>query len=374
MSAERTSRRTVGLLVNPIAGMGGTVGLKGTDGDTCRRARELGAEPVSPARFREFLSHAERLDGVRRLVAPGPMGAGLLGADGRDAETVGTLAPGDTGPDDTRRIAGEMLQQGADLLVFAGGDGTARDIADAIGLRVPVIAVPAGVKVYSPVFATNPRTAAELLHAWLDGADVSEQEVLDIDEDAYRAGRVAARHHGFLLVPESRGLLQAGKEPSGGGEASRAAKREIANWIVESMDAGTLYLLGSGTTVLAIAEALGVQKTLLGIDAVVDGEPVGSDLGADDIRRLLDEYDQARIIVTPLGGNGFVFGRGNKQFTPDIIRRVGLDNVIVVADREKLVRTRGLHVDTGDAGLDAEFQGFLDVVVGQNHRKMMRVL
>ncbi len=364
--------RTIGLIVNPVAGMGGSVGLKGTDGEMHAKALALGAEPVSPARVREFLSHISCRDRIRLLAAPGPMGADHAEAAGLAFETVGTLAAEPTAKD-TIAIAREMLDAGVELIAFAGGDGTARDIADAIGLHVPVIAVPAGVKVYSSVFAYNPRAAAELLDAFVEGADVSEEEVLDIDEDAFRAGIVDSRHYGFLLVPHAGGLLQAGKEVSGSAGSTAEAKQEIAAAVIEEMVPEALYLLGPGTTVRAIADELGVEKTLLGVDAVIDGKLVGSDLNERAILELLDRHAQAYIVVTPLGGNGFIFGRGNKQFSPKVLRRIGRENIVVIGDRGKLIKLDSLHVDTGDAELDRSLSGYIDVVVGSNHSKLMRV-
>jgi len=364
--------RTIGLIVNPVAGMGGSVGLKGTDGEMYARALELGAEPVSPARTREFLSHVTHRDRFRWLVAPGAMGATCAEAAGLSCEVVGTLA-GQPGPEDTRAIAGDLLDAGAELIVFAGGDGTARDMADAIGLRVPVIAIPAGVKVYSSVFAYNPRAAAELLDAFVDGAGVSEEEVLDVDEEAFRAGRLDSRHYGFLLVPEVGRLVQSGKEASGGSESVAQAKRDIAAAFVEAMQPQTLYLLGPGTTVGAIAAELDVGKTLLGVDAVIDRDLAGSDLNERAILALLDRHPRAVIVVTPLGGNGFIFGRGNKQFTPAVLRRVGIDNIVVIAYREKLLGFRSLHVDSGDPELDDALAGYIDVFAGRNYHKLMPV-
>jgi predicted polyphosphate/ATP-dependent NAD kinase len=364
--------RTIGLIVNPVAGMGGSVGLKGTDGEMYAKALAMGAEPVSPARTREFLSHLSCRDEIRLLVAPGPMGADHAQAVGLRFETVGTLAAEPT-REDTRTIAGAMLDAGAELIAFAGGDGTARDIADAIDLRAPVVAVPSGVKIYSAVFAYSPRAAAELLDAFVEGADVAEEEVLDIDEEAFRAGVVDARHYGFLLVPESGGLVQAGKELSGTAGATAEAKQEIAEAVIEQMVPGTIYLLGPGTTVRAIADALSIEKTLLGVDAVVDGKLVGSDLNERSILELLDCYARAVIVVTPLGGNGFIFGRGNKQFTPQVLRRVGRENIVVIGDRHKLLQLASLHVDTGDPDLDESLSGYVNVIVGRNHSKSMRV-
>lgn len=362
----------IGLIVNPVAGMGGSVGLKGTDGDMYAKALAMGADPVSPVRTREFLSHLTCRDKIRLLVAPGPMGADNAEALGLSFEIIGNLA-GQPTPQDTRAIAREMLEAGAELIVFAGGDGTARDIADAIALRVPVIAIPSGVKVYSSVFAYSPRAAAELLDAFVEGADVSEAEVLDIDEDAFRAGRVDSCHYGFLLVPEIELLLQAGKHSSGISTSTAEAKREIAAVVIENMQPQMLYLLGSGTTIRAITDELAVEKTLLGVDAVIDSRLVGSDLNERSILELLDRYPRAVIIVTPLGGNGFIFGRGNKQFTPQVLRRVGLDNIVVIANRDKLLGLPSLHVDTGDVELDDALTGYIDVIVGQGYRKVMPV-
>ena len=351
--------------------MGGSVGLKGTDGDMYGAALAMGAEPVSPSRTLDFLQDIDQ-DRIRLLVAPGPMGADHVTTAGYAFDVIGSLERASTA-DDTKRIAMAMLDAGVDLIAFAGGDGTARDIADAVGLQVPVIAIPSGVKVYSSVFAYSPRAAADLLLAFVDGADVAEEEVLDIDEEAYRAGRVDSRHYGFLLVPAADRFVQAGKESSGMGGSVAEAKHEIARVVIEQMDSDTLYLLGCGTTVRAVAEALGVEKALLGIDAVRNGELLGSDLNEAAILELIDDYDDVSIVLTPLGGNGFIFGRGNKQFTPEVIRRVGRDNIIIIANRDKLLTLPCLHVDTGDAELDTELCGYMDVIVGQDHRKMMRI-
>ena len=362
----------IALIVNPVAGMGGSVGLKGTDGDMYEKALAMGAEPVSPLRAREFLSHLTCQDEIRLLVGPGEMGETHARAAGLDGEVIGTVT-GKPSPQDTVVIAREMLDAGAELIAFAGGDGTARDIADAVDLQAPVIGIPSGVKVYSSVFAYSPRAAAELLDAFVAGADVGEEEVLDIDEDSYRAGEVNSRHYGFLLVPEVGRLLQAGKEASGTVGSTAEEKRDIAAAVVEDMQSEVLYLLGPGTTVKAIADELEVEKTLLGVDAVVSGQLEGSDLNEKSILDLLESHSKAVIVVTPLGGNGFIFGRGNKQFTPQVIRKVGLGNIVVIANRDKLLGFSSLHVDTGDAELDEELSGYRSVTVGRSHRKVMPV-
>ncbi len=367
--------KRIGLIVNPIAGMGGSVGLKGTDGEMARRARELGAEPITPGRTRAFLGHIARLGEIRWYAAPGGMGADYLASLDAYPTIVGEIEPNrPTTAEDTRRIAAAMVDAGVELLVFVGGDGTARDICDAVDARVPVVAVPAGVKVYSGAFALSPGAAAMMVDASVEGVDVTEVEVLDIDEDAFRDNRLEARHYGFLLAPNVRSQIQPGKEGSGGTPDTLENKREVAAAFAEQMDGTTLYLLGPGTTVRAIAEELGVEKTLLGIDAVIGGELVGRDLNERQILALLETHPQSAIVVTPLGGNGFIFGRGNKPFTPEVIRRVGLNRIIVIATEEKARQVGVLRVDTGAPALDAQLSGYRQVLIGYDIARVMKVV
>jgi predicted polyphosphate/ATP-dependent NAD kinase len=369
-------RVTVGLIVNPIAGMGGSVGLKGTDGGLVAEARRLGAEPVTPSRTHTFLDQVRRREVIRWLAAPGPMGAAYLEDAGLLAESVGSItdsSSSDTSATDTRSVARTMLERGIDLLVFVGGDGTARDVLDAVGTEVPVVGVPAGVKVYSAAFAVSPRGAAAMVDAFVEGAGVIEKEVLDIDEDAFRDDRLDASHYGFLLVPDAESHLQPGKQGSTATANVEENKRDIAAGVVESMDAETLYLLGPGTTVRAVADALDVPKTLLSIDAVKNGERVGADLNEAAILDLLERESRCEIIVTPLGGNGFLFGRGNKPFTPEVLRRVTREAIHVIATQRKVREVGMLRVDTGDPEVDGWLGGYIEVTVGYHFVKIVKV-
>lgn len=364
--------KKLGLIVNPVAGMGGSVGLKGTDGELHRRALELGADPVTPSRTATFLSHLQHTDRIEILAAPGEMGAHFVKEIDLAPKVVGDIGD-DTSAQDTKRIALQILERGAELLIFVGGDGTARDICDAVGTQLPVVAVPAGVKVYSSVFALNPRAAAEMVDAFVEGADVTQQEVLDIDEQAFREDRLASKHYGYLLVPRTQRFLQHGKVASSGSPSVEEAKREIAAFVIEAMDDETLYLLGPGTTVKAISEEMGFQKTLLGVDAVRNGTLVGEDVNERAMLGLFQEYEKRVIVVTPLGGSGFIFGRGNKQFTPQVIRQAGVDNVQVIATRQKLAPLACLRVDTGELELDEMLSGWRTVTVGYRESRMMKV-
>lgn len=365
----------IGLLVNPIAGMGGSVGLKGTDGDTIEHARALGASPVTPQRTRDMLEHLAIPRELRWSAPSGSMGGDYLEALSIPYTAIDDVAE-ETSAEDTRRIARQLVKAGVDLLVFVGGDGTARDIVDAIGISLPVVGVPAGVKVYSAAFALSPRAAAHMIESFIEGASVTEQEVLDIDEDAFRAGRLAAQPYGFLLVPDVRGDLQPGKEGSRVTPDIEENRHDVAADIVEGMDPNTLYLLGPGTTVAAIAEALGIPKTLLGVDAILGGKLIGQDLNERAMLELLQERDppDVCIIVTPLGGNGFIFGRGNKQFTPEVIRRVGPGNIRVVSTDHKLRELSVLRVDTGDHETDRLLEGYIQVTIGYHYSSVIRVV
>jgi len=365
-------KKKIGLLVNPVAGMGGSAGLKGTDGESYQKALQLGAKPVTPVRAMDFLSHIRSRDSIELFVAPGKMGEEYVKEIDIPTTVVGSIGQ-ETSEQDTKRIAAEMLAKGVELLIIVGGDGTARDIYDAIGLKLPIVAVPAGVKVFSAVFAFSTRAAAEMVDAFIEGADVTEEEVLDIDEDAFREGRLDSRLYGYLTVPNVKSLLQGGKEASTVGRSATENKKEIAAYIVEGMDIKSLYLLGPGTTLKAIADEVSIKKTLLGVDAVFNGKLVGSDLNEQGILKLFKHYETRKIIVTPIGGNGFIFGRGSKQFTPEVIRQVGRENIIVVGTKDKLIKLDSLRVDTGDFELDKQLSGYVDVTIGYKYSKVMPI-
>lgn len=363
----------IGFIVNPIAGMGGSVGLKGTDGDILCKARTLGAKPVVPERCHAFFASLPSGIDLCWLTAPGKMGADYLSPCATPCEIVGDISQ-ETTRHDTVRIAKAMLVRQIDLLVFVGGDGTAYDICQAVDMTVPVVAIPAGVKAYSAAFALSPRAAAELVGTYTKDTALREQEVLDIDEDAFREGRLEAHFAGYLAVPDVKGQLQPGKQGSALTPDTLETQRDIAAGFVEEMVPDTLYLLGPGTTLKALADALALPKTLLGVDAVLNRELVGMDLNEKQLLSLLDRYQNSVIVVTPLGGNGFVFGRGNKQFTPDVIKRVGPGNIVVLASPDKVRGVPFLRLDTGDAVLDSQLAGYIEVIVGYKVARIVKMV
>jgi len=360
----------IGFIVNPIAGMGGPVGLKGTDGaDTLEEALRRGAKARAVERAREAVSAlAMRGLDIRILTCAGEMGETALAGSGIPSEVV--YSPeSPTSPEDTRRGVEAMVGLGARLIVFSGGDGTARDIVGVVGSGTPIVGVPAGVKMHSSVFALTPADAADLVAAFLRSGVLRDGEVMDVDEDDFRDGIVRSTLHGIARVPDDEAHLQPAKSSySSGGDDAEAD--EIAACVAEEMEDGVLYILGPGSTTAAISKVLGQPKTPLGVDAYIDGKVIGRDLSEDGIAELLGEHPEARIVVTPIGAQGFVFGRGNQQISPEVIRKVGVQNVTIVATPSKLKHTPYLRVDTGDAALDSELRGPVKVLTGYRRRRL----
>jgi predicted polyphosphate/ATP-dependent NAD kinase len=369
-------KKRLGLIVNPVAGLGGRVGLKGSDGaDIQRRALKLGAVAESPRRAQLALEMLSPLkEQFEVFTSPGEMGEDVVSRCGLGATVVGTITPGKTTAQDTIRAAGEMRGLGMDLLLFAGGDGTARDVYEAVGLTLPALGIPAGVKIHSAAFASSPMAAGELAASYLRGGvpSLREAEVMDIDEDAFRRDVLSARLYGYLKIPFRRALVQGAKSASGPGE--EAAQRAIAMAIVELMEDDCVYILGPGTTTRAIARQLGLEKTLLGVDVLKDREMLARDVGDTELLRLVKRA-RAKIIVTPIGGQGYIFGRGNQQISPEVIAEVGRDNIIVISTQEKIDSLAGqpLRVDTGGRALDEELSGYLRVVTGYGQEVVYRV-
>lgn len=371
-------RKKLGLIVNPVAGMGGRVGLKGSDGEeTLRRARELGAKPTSPGRAMAALKPLlEMKDGIELVTYPGDMGESEARQLGFGPIVVGSINPGATTSQDSQQAAKDLQAKQVALILFAGGDGTARDIYNAIGLDLPVIGIPAGVKIHSGVYATNPQRAGELAVKYLQGnvKKTGEKEVMDIDEAAYRQGRVSAKLYGYLKVPIDRRYTQGVKAASARDEHEIWVQESIAEHVVQNLAEDWIYLIGAGTTPRAIMDRLGLENSLLGVDAVQKGHLIGSDLNEQQLLDLVHDR-QAKIIITPIGGQGYLFGRGNQQLSPDVIKAIGLENITVVATPNKLnsLERRPLLVDTGDPAVDDDLRGYIRIITGFKEEKVCKV-
>ncbi len=368
------TKKKLGLIVNPVAGIGGRVGLKGSDGaEIQQQALALGAVPQALDRAAQAVEQLKTIaDRLEIVTYPGEMGEDTARACGFEPAVVGAIHQGQTIPQDTVDAARDMQRLAADLLLFAGGDGTARDIYNAVGTKLPALGIPAGVKIHSAVYATSPRSAGALALSYLQGrvSSLREAEVMDIDEEAVRQGVVSAKLYGYLKVPFKTSLVQNLKMASAGG----ASLGSIAYDVVENMEEDCLYIIGPGTTTRAIADEMGMEKTLIGIDVVLNRKLIAADANEARLLELLDGRE-AKIIVTPIGGQGFLFGRGNQQISPRVIEKVGSDNIIVVSTTEKLyaLGRQPLWVDTGDRAVDEMMCGYVTVVTGYNERAVRKV-
>lgn len=366
--------KRIGFIVNPIAGMGGSVGLKGTDGDAYIEALKRGAKPVAPLRALEFLNSIESRD-FYIISATGAMGADIV-VQSRVRDNLYAVIgeiKSTTTREDTIKIAREMSKL-VDLVVFVGGDGTARDICEAVDMSTPVIGVPSGVKMYSSVFALSPVSAAKLLDMYLRGLTrLVEREVVDTDEESIRRDIIAIRLYGYLLVPLAEGLVQESKFIYTGYDEEEA-KFAIARYVVENMEPNAPYILGPGSTVKAICRVLELPCTLLGVDVILNKKLVVRDAWEKDLLNILEKYRRIKVVVTPIGKQGFIFGRGNQQISPRVLSRINREDILVVATRSKMNELKYLFVDTGDRELDRKLSGYYKVLVDYNMYTVTRVL
>ena len=374
----------LGLIINPLAGIGGTVGLKGSDGrEIVEQALAQGAQPKAAERVSLAL---EKLAGVITqpvLTVSGAMGAEVLEQAGV-AHKVIMQTSAETSASDTCNAVLKLCENNIDLLMFAGGDGTARDVLDALNQNgqaenLPVVGIPAGCKIHSAVYAVTPSQAGELVALLEQGEPlaVKPAEVMDLDEAAYRAGKVSASCYGYLSVPVDDARMQAMKQ--GGLNHEEIAVQDIAADVVENMEDDVLYFIGAGTTTAAVMDELGLANSLLGIDVVLNRELLASDVDEQSMLALLDDETHkervAKIIVTAIGGQGHVFGRGNQQFSPTVIAKIGGRNIIVIATNEKLrsLQGRPLLLDSGSVQLDKELAGVRQIVTGFEQRTLYKL-
>ena len=381
----------IGILVNPDAGLGGRLGFKGTDGRAAE-ARAAGAVDRSGPRmtaalerFAELLAHLR--EAPHMMTCSGRMGSDWVPAGISFVEVV--RAPTASTAEDTRRAVSELLDANIDLLFYAGGDGTTRDIVAALEqaerTELPLVGVPTGVKMHSGCFAATPRAAAEVLAAWLAGdLMLASTEVMDLDEEAYREGEWKVRMYAEVQTPSSPRWMQGAKM-----RVQAAEEEEVLEGLAAHVgelaeeNPGMLIIWGSGGTLRAISENLGMQTTLLGIDASRDGVLVGRDLNEDGLLELLDAEsndgggDSAGVLLllSPMGGQGFLIGRGNLQLSPAVLRAVGVDNILGVATPGKLAILNELRIDSGDADLDDDIRGrrYLRVLQGYRTTRLIKV-
>ena len=362
----------IGFLVNPIAGMGGPVGLKGTDG-LAEEAIAMGARPRAMERARACLDLlSKERDAILFFTASGSMGESCLEECGLDYKVVYSALPV-TSSRDTIRTCQAFLDEGVDLILFCGGDGTARDVAGIAG-STPILAIPAGVKMHSGVFAASPQAAADLVIRFLNGElNLRDTEIVDVDEELYRAGILQTKLYALAKTPYLP-VLVAERKRIYSSDQEDEFKDQIALFASEFMRDGSAYIIGAGTTTSRIADILGLEKTLLGVDVVKDGRLMITDASEQDLLELLDRETRVMIIISPIGAQGFILGRGNQQLSAEVIRRVGIDKLIIISTPHKLAEIPYLLVDTGDEDLDESLAGMRQVVTGYRIAQMKDIL
>ena len=368
----------LGLLVNPDAGLGGRLGLKGSDGQA-ELARSMGAEDRSGPRMRAMLEHFSSIhragfEDISWVTSEGRMGTEWFPeAEIGSISTVHSSSRG-TSAADTQDAVNSLLESEIDLLVYAGGDGTTRDVVAALesaeSSETPVIGVPTGVKMHSGCFAASPKAAAEALSSWLIGdLLLASTEVLDLDEDLYRQGKWVVRLYAEAITPSSPRWMQGSKqriEASGEEDTTEGLADHIRELLVSD---NRMLIWGSGGTLRKIAQMNEFEPTNLGIDATIGNEQVGTDLSESDLLELLSEHDgPTTLLLSPMGGQGFLIGRGNLQLSPQVLRLIGIENILGVVTPAKLLSVRRLRIETGDPELDADFTDMRYMKVLQGYR------
>ncbi len=373
----------IGFLINPFAGIGGAVALKGSDGkDIVDQALSRGAQPQAEKRAKAAMQLITTANEISIFTASSSMGEDVLRALNLPCEVVYKTGT-QTSAMDTKNAVRKFVKKNVDLIVFAGGDGTARDVLDSLGgelnSSIPVIGIPAGVKMHSAVYAVTPSRAGELINLILDGEPMSlhEAKVMDLNEQAFRENIVKAKCYGYLSVPVDDTRMQSSKQ--GGLNFHDIAVQEIAADIIENMEQDVFYLIASGSTTAEVMDQLFLPNTLLGVDIVCNQELIASDVDEQTILKIINHHP-VKIVVSIIGGQGHVFGRGNQQLSAEVIHHVidqhtGRDNIIIIATNEKLrsLDKRPMIADTGDAALDKRLAGLYPVITGYQQKTLYKL-
>lgn len=368
--------KKVGLVINPIAGIGGKLGLKGTDGYTLETLeKEYGAEPVS---FKKAAQALKQLQGISEPFQIVTYGGGMGGKVANDlfSDTicVGMPNPYQTTAEDTIEAVKRITEEEVDIIIFVGGDGTARNVFEAIGPNQTCIGVPSGVKMHSAVHGLTPTKAGELARDYILSGKmrVEEAEVMDIDEEQYRDGKVFAKLFGYLKIPVDRKKTQSKK--SGSNESERYFQDAIACHLIENiMDEDTYYIVGPGTTTAQIQRRLGEPYTLLGVDILYRGKTIAQDLNEKQLLEYINGK-QTKLIITPTGGQGFLLGRGNQQISSEVIRCIGRENIIIIATKNKMLSfgPSPLYIDL-DQDCNDMLRGYHRIIAGYDDTVLKKI-
>lgn len=368
---------TVGFIVNPIAGIGGPAGLKGSDGpQTLQKAKSLGACAKAPRQAKRFINQLSRLIPpsltVKFLTCHGAMGADAFQDSQFDYDLVYNPTRKTTEKDTInayRAIAGYPV----DVIAFVGGDGTARDILDAQSEKpLRHLGIAGGVKVQSPVFALSPAVAAQTIIAVANGKyEGVFREVIDINEKAIRSGIIDSNHYGDLLVVNATHHLQGAKSRRKVSEATAIANLAYSTY--QSLPKDCYLIIGPGSTTMALKKLLG-EGTLLGVDVYYNKKITQKDANQQSLDKLAGQVWQLYLTFT--GGQGFLLGRGNQQIGPALLSRVNRHNMTILASLDKLIELQGqpIRIDCGDDLLEKKLMGYYPVLVADKQQIVYPVI
>ncbi len=368
--------KILGFIINPIAGLGGPAGFKGTDRpEIVEKALQMGIKPRAPLRGSIALQKLSKLN-VRILTPPREMGYDVVRRifPSGNVEMIKINLPKRTSSIHTKIAAREMKERGVDLLFFVGGDGTAKDILDAVGTEIPALGVPAGVKIFSAVFGATPSHSGEIARKFMsEGLPLRLAEVVDVDEDAYRSNQLVIKLYGYLKVPYEPSLLQSSKQPSLLTEEEELSRQAIAKYVVEEMKPEVLYILGPGLTVSEVGKQLGFEKTLLGVDVVVNFKLIARDVNEIQLNELVSKHEgPIKLILSPLGGSGMLLGRGNQQIGDYVLSRISKQDLIILATPSKLHGLKTLKLDIRGE-LARKFVGYHRVITGYKEEEVVPI-
>lgn len=370
----------VGLLVNPVAGLGARVALHGSDGDVLQaEARRRGGEPRARQRAHVFLSELTDLKERFNWYSWGGLGAECLDVLQMRHTCLGKVENASTATD-TQTCVQRYVNEGLDLIIFVGGDGTAVDIYQQFstgqnsGLTLPLcLGIPAGVKMHSGAFAVSPQAAAHVLRCLVNGklVGIIEADVVDFEATSKDAEAIQISCYGQLKVPEIAGFLQHTKE--GGRESEPLVLEEIcADGLARFTDVRPL-IFGPGGTMLALKQAFGLASaTLRGFDVLLQQDLCCLDATSADLERLAGD---AHLFLSFTRRQGFLLGRGNLELSPKFLQTLPRNQLEVFASRSKVLSLQGkpVLVDCGDIQLDKKFSGLTEITAGYEDKLLYQV-
>lgn len=352
----------VGFFVNPLAGFGLTSNRKGSDG-----LKLTSVEESSSFRKAQKLISLLKGEDIFYYTPQGTMGSDILQESGVTQLEVITRPGPETTAKDTINFIEALCRRDAELIIFVGGDGTARDVLSANACDLPAIGVPAGIKMYSSVFSINVESASRLIKSISDGHyDVRKCEVVDIDEQKFGLGKLDIMLYGELSTPVSQYMVSQSKA-----EYSQVNSEGISEYLGEKMEPGKCYIIGPGSTCKSVLPSSEQQTNLLGVDILIDSKVVVSDADERTIFHFASERESF-IIVSPIGGQNFLLGRGNRQISGRVVESVGWDHVWVISSQEKLREMANLFVDI-DNSTSITIPKFIKVLYGYGRFKVLPV-